>query len=256
MATEEFGGPETSSTGSRWSTGEGDLMTAGAARTNGQNGDNGVHGHNGHNAAESSPEQARDVAQAGVEAGKHVAAVSSDQAQEVISEFGHQAKLLLEQVRSELMDAAANQQRRVAEGLHALSQELGSMASKSQKEGLGKDLASQASRQVGSAAHWISEREPGSVVSEVRSFARSKPGMFVAIAAGVGLVAGRMTRGVKAGAPGDAPAHAMPVANDTPVTPYPAGDPVTSPYPSAGGLSADDPGLEVPSLPRQTEIRP
>lgn len=32
------------------------------------NGQNGVHGDNGHNAAESSREQARDVAQAGVEA--------------------------------------------------------------------------------------------------------------------------------------------------------------------------------------------
>ena len=75
------------------------------------------------------------------------------------------------------------------------------MASKSDEEGLAKDLAQQASQQLGSIAHWLQEREPGDLVTEVKDFARRKPGTFLAVAAGIGLVAGRMTRGVKAGAP-------------------------------------------------------
>ena len=76
------------------------------------------------------------------------------------------------------------------------------MASKSEQTGPATDLAQQASRQLGSVAHWVSEREPGSLVTELKDFARQKPGTFLAVAAGIGLVAGRMTRGVKAGAPG------------------------------------------------------
>ena len=76
------------------------------------------------------------------------------------------------------------------------------MASKSDEEGLAKDLAQQASQQIGSIAHWLSEREPGDLLSELKDFGRRKPGTFLAVAAGLGLLAGRMTRGVKAGTPG------------------------------------------------------
>jgi hypothetical protein len=73
------------------------------------------------------------------------------------------------------------------------------MASKSDQDGLASALAEQASRQTGTVAHWLAEREPGSLVGELKDFARAKPGTFLAVAAGIGLVAGRMTRGVQAG---------------------------------------------------------
>jgi len=129
--------------------------------------------------------------------------VATEQAKEVASEAGHQAKALLDQARSELVDHAASQQDRLAEQLHSLSHELGSMAAASQQEGLATDLAQQASRQVGTVAHWLSQREPGSLVGELKDFARNKPSTFLAVAAGIGLVAGRMTRGVKAGPPAE-----------------------------------------------------
>jgi len=135
--------------------------------------------------------------------------VATEQAKEVASEAGHQAKALLDQARSELVDHAASQQDRLAEQLHSLSHELGSMAAASQQEGLATDLAQQASRQVGTVAHWLSQREPGSLVGELKDFARNKPGTFLAVAAGVGLVAGRMTRGVKAGPPADSAAGTL-----------------------------------------------
>ena len=120
-----------------------ELFDAPETTTNGLSGTAGGTGRtasdspgSGRSTTDMAKEQAHDVADEGVQGGKHVAAVATDQAKEVASEAGHQAKALLDQARSELMDHAASQQNRVAEQLHTLSAELGSMASASQQEGL------------------------------------------------------------------------------------------------------------------------
>ena len=41
---------------------------------------------------------------------------------------------------------------------------------------------------------WLDQRDPGSLLEEARSFARQRPGTFLAIAAGVGVLAGRLSR--------------------------------------------------------------
>ncbi|MEP7035144.1 MAG: hypothetical protein ABI662_07970 [Dermatophilaceae bacterium] len=163
----------------------------------------------GQGTTQTAKEQAREVAHEGTVAGTHVASVATEQVKDVASEAGHQAKRLLDQARSELIDHAASQQNRLAEQLHSLSHELGSMARTSPQDGLATDLAQQASRQVGTMAHWLSQREPGSLVGELKDFARNKPGTFLAVAAGIGLVAGRLTRGVKAGPPQDSAAGTL-----------------------------------------------
>ncbi len=202
-------------------------------------------GYGDQSTKDTAKEEARSVAHEGVEGGKHVAAVGADQAKQVASEAGHQAKALLGQAQSELVDHASSQQHRVADQLHSLSRELGSMASKSDEEGLAKDLAQQASQQLGGIAHWLEKREPGDLITEVKDFARRKPGTFLAVAAGLGLVAGRMTRGVKAGAPeqndtGAELATTSPVRRDV-TTPVSS---VTSPGTAYG---EDRPGLVTPN---------
>ena len=197
-----------------------ELFDAPETTTNGLSGTAGGTGRtasdspgSGRSTTDTAKEQVQDVAHEGVHGGKHVVSVATDQAKEVASEAGHQAKALLDQARSELMDHAASQQNRVAEQLQSLSHELGSMASASQEEGLATDLAQQASRQVGTVAHWLSQREPGSLMGEMKDFARNKPGTFLAVAAGIGLVAGRMTRGVKAGPPVEGTEPGSPLAS-------------------------------------------
>lgn len=216
------------------------------------NGSSGTAGGTGRTASDSpgsgpsttdtAKEQVQDVAHEGVQGGKHIASVATEQAKEVASEAGQQAKALLDQARSELMDHAASQRTRIAEQLQSLSQELGSMAAKSQQEGPASDLAQQASRQVGTLAHWLSEREPGSLVGELKDFARNKPGTFLAVAAGIGLVAGRMTRGVKAGPPAEAAQPGSPMASSPqPGVTAPAWAPPAPPAPLAAtaGIPAD-----------------
>lgn len=158
-------------------------------------------GSNGQGARDAAKEEARGVAEEGVQGGKHVASVAVDQAKEVASEAGDQAQALWAQARSELLDQAASQKERVADQLHTLAHEFGSMAGGAEQKGLASGLADQASARVGNVADWVAERDPGSLVGELKSFARTKPGTFLAVAAGIGLLAGRMTRGVNAGPP-------------------------------------------------------
>ncbi len=74
------------------------------------------------------------------------------------------------------------------------------MARKSENPGVASDLARQAADRTGSVAGWLEGREPAAILDDLTSFARRKPGAFLAIAAGLGLVAGRLTRGLAADA--------------------------------------------------------
>jgi hypothetical protein len=142
-------------------------------------------------------DQAADVAGSAKDATAHVATVAKDDATHVATEAKDQARNVLDQARTELGEQAADQQQRVADGLRSLGSELGSMADGSQKPGIATDLAQQASAKVYEVADWLENRDPSSLLSEVRSFARSRPGTFLAIALGAGIAAGRLTRGLK-----------------------------------------------------------
>jgi ElaB/YqjD/DUF883 family membrane-anchored ribosome-binding protein len=159
-------------------------------------------------------DQAADLKDSAVDAGQRVADTAKDQAGNVAAEATNQAKDLLKQSREELRDHAAQQQARVADGLHSLSHELTSMASSSTDQGLAADLAREVAGRTHTVASWLDEREPGELLEEVRSFARERPGAFLGIAAAAGVLAGRLGRGLKEGpaSPDDSttghPAHA------------------------------------------------
>lgn len=143
-------------------------------------------------------DQARSVASDAKESGQQVAETAKEQTREVASEASQQAKELYQQVRSEFGDQAATQHQRAASGLRTLGNELSSMAQGSEQSGVATDLAKQASDRVHTLAGWLEQREPGDVLSEVTSFARRKPGTFLAAAAAVGFLGGRLTRGLAA----------------------------------------------------------
>jgi hypothetical protein len=142
-------------------------------------------------------DQAADLKQGTVEAGQHVASVAKDQASNVTAEAGRQAKDLLGQARSELSQQASAQQQRVADGLRSLSQQLHSMSEHSDEPGIAADLAKQGAHVTEQAASWFDGGDPGAMLNEVRSFARRRPGTFLLMAAGAGMLAGRLTRGLK-----------------------------------------------------------
>ena len=143
-------------------------------------------------------EQAAGVAGGASDAAQHVAGVAREQAGQVTAEAGRQVKQLVGQAQSELSDQAQVQQQKLAGGLHAVGDQLKSMANNSQEPGLATDLAHQAADRAHQVAGWLDGRDPGAVLDEVRSYARKRPGMFLAVALGAGLLAGRLARGLAA----------------------------------------------------------
>jgi hypothetical protein len=142
-------------------------------------------------------DQATDLRDSSIQTGKHVADVAREQASGVAVEAGRQGKHLLHQAQGQLEEQAAQGQQRLASQLLSLSDELHSMAGASGQGGMAADLASQAASRVRNAGQWLDDRKPGQVVDEVQSFARRRPAVFLALAVGAGLVAGRLTRGLK-----------------------------------------------------------
>jgi hypothetical protein len=142
---------------------------------------------------ETAKHEAANVKDTATEEAGHVVETAKTEAKSVAYEAKSQVKDLYHQSTSELKEQAGIQQRRVAEGLQSVGGELRSMADNAEG-GVAADLVRQTSQKISSAASWIGDRDPGSLLNEVKSYARRRPGVFIAGAALVGLVAGRLTR--------------------------------------------------------------
>ena len=143
-------------------------------------------------------DQAADVKDTAFDAGKNVATTARDEVANVAAETKQQAKSLLSSVTDEVQTQASSQQHKIAAAVHDLSKELGGMASGSAESGPLTDLAHQASHKGGEIAHWLENREPRDVLTEVTRYARRHPVTFLALCAVAGVVAGRITRGAVA----------------------------------------------------------
>lgn len=154
----------------------------------------------GSGTADTAQQEASGVASEAADQGKRVAGTAAEQASQVTSEAGRQAKDLYHQTRGQLADQASTGQRQAASGISALAEELKGLAEGRAGSGVATDLVHQASQRVEAVGTWLERREPADVLREVEGFARRRPVAFLAIAAGVGLVAGRLTRGLTAAA--------------------------------------------------------
>lgn len=154
--------------------------------------------------ADTAKREAAGVAGDAQDATKHVASVTKDQAANVVGEAKSQFRDLADQTTSQLKDQAGVQQQKVSEGLRSVSDELSSMADRSEGSGIATELVRNLSGRAGSAAGWLDGRDPGSLLDEVKSFAARKPGTFIAIAAGAGILAGRLAKALAADAKSDA----------------------------------------------------
>ncbi len=144
--------------------------------------------------------EAKNVGQTAAQAGSQVASVATDQAKEVAHETQRQAKDLLDQGRTQVKSQVVSQQQKAGQGLSSIAQELRALADGSSQgaPGPARDLLQQASSSVESFASMLQNREPAELLDEVRRFARRKPGLFLLGAAAAGVLAGRLTSGVKA----------------------------------------------------------
>jgi hypothetical protein len=194
-------------------------------------------------------DQAVDLGQGSVQAGRHVAEVAREQASGVVAEAGRQGRGLVQQAQQELEVQAAHGQQRLAKQLLSLGDELRSMADASGRGGMAADLTHQAASRVHDAGQWLDGHRPGQVAEEMQSFARRRPAVFLALAAGAGLVAGRLTRGLKNGASGNSMTPSAPAASQGPSSQWAQPSDLTG-YPPAPPAASDpatgtDPGTQA-----------
>jgi hypothetical protein len=190
--------------------------------------------------------QATDLSHSGIQTGKHVADVAREQASGVAVEAGRQGRDLLHQAQGQLEEQAAQGQQRLANQLLSLSDELRSMAGASGQGGMAASLASQAAWRVRNAGQWLDDRKPGQVADEMQSFARRRPAVFLALAVGAGLVAGRLTRGLK-DANSDNSAVAPAATQGLSEQWAQPADRASYPPATAAGVSDQTPGLSAPA---------
>jgi hypothetical protein len=175
-------------------------------------------------------EEAANVAGEAKGAARNVAETAKAEAANVASEAKNSARDLLHQAKSDLTSQAGTQQAKAAEGIRSISSQLRTMADAPDQQGVAADLIRQAADRSASVASWLDNRDPGSLLDEVKSFARQRPGTFLLLAAGAGLVAGRLGRSLQAGAPETRTAG---YGSDT-IPPYPVQPPVTEGSMDAG----------------------
>jgi ElaB/YqjD/DUF883 family membrane-anchored ribosome-binding protein len=128
------------------------------------------------------------------QAAQNVASTAGDEAKRTTREAKEQARQLWGQTRTDLTEQAATQQTRAATGLRELADQLTSMAERADDGGMARGLVDDVARRAGDAAGWLDQRDPGSLLEEARGFARRRPMAFLAAAAGLGVVAGRLSR--------------------------------------------------------------
>ncbi|MFF2495923.1 hypothetical protein [Agromyces sp. NPDC058064] len=148
-------------------------------------------------AMRSSDDRNRGTQSAGADAGEaahHVVDTAKQETRSVASEVGRQAKKLAGQVGDEFRGQAAMQQTRAADALHAAGTSFSRMADGSDDSGYAPQIVRAAGERVDAVATWLGTRDPAGVVDEVKRFARRRPGVFIAVAVGAGLVVGRLVR--------------------------------------------------------------
>jgi hypothetical protein len=165
-------------------------------------------------------EEAANVAGQAAGSAQNVAQTAKAEAANVASEVKTNARDLLQQAKSDLTSQAGVQQEKAAAGIRSISSQLHAMAEAPEQQGVASDLIRQAADRSASVASWLENRDPGSLLHEVKSFARQRPAAFLLLAAGAGMLAGRLGRSLQAGAP------ATTTSTGTAVPPQPHQPPV------------------------------
>jgi hypothetical protein len=131
------------------------------------------------------------------DAGRETAHDAKERARDVAHEATDRARGLADRARTELSSQAGSQQQKLAGGIRSLGDELSQMAGGTQDPGYASEIVERAGDATKQVAQWFEDREPAAVLREVEDFARRRPGLFLAMAAGAGLLVGRFLRGAK-----------------------------------------------------------
>lgn len=166
---------------------------------------------------------AEDVAGDAKEAGRAVKDTAVEEAAEVKDDAVREAKRLGNEASTMVESQAADQIDRAAVTVRGFSDDLERIARGDKPEpGLAQDLLDQLGSRADATATWLEDHDPREVLHEVQSFARRRPVAFLAIAAGVGFAAGRLTRGIQQNHTNDTEASSSQQSSGAPARNTPA----------------------------------
>ena len=181
---------------------------------------------------------------------KQAASVAQDEVKQVASDVRDQARGLLTETRTQVEDQSRTQRDRLVETIRTFSDDLDGMAA--QRGGLASDAAREVANRARSFGQQLDGREPAELLDDLRSFARRRPGIFLAGSVIAGVVVGRFLRGSRDAAAStnhdNRSTDAGSVTQENPLgTSYdttmtaaaPIDDPLTSPLASPAVTSAE-----------------
>jgi vacuolar-type H+-ATPase subunit H len=146
-------------------------------------------------------EKATDVARTAREESRGVAGDARDEAAAVVSEAAAQARNLGDETRTALRQQGSDGTAKAAGAVEQLAGRLRALADgDTDQAGDLQRYARDLGDRLGGVAGRMQDRGLDGLVDDVQTFARRRPGMFLAVAAGAGFAAGRLFRGVKADA--------------------------------------------------------
>lgn len=149
-------------------------------------------------AAQSGKAEANQLKNEAAGSGQRVKETAKEQAGNVKDEAVQQAKGLVGQLKSDIGDQVRPQQERLASTVRSLSDEIGAISRGEKPEtDYVAGLLGNVSGQVDSLASSLENKDGKDLLDDVRRFAARRPGVFLAVAGGIGLLAGRVTRGAK-----------------------------------------------------------
>jgi hypothetical protein len=144
-------------------------------------------------------DQAQQAASTAKDEAQNVAGVAKEQAQNIAGEAQQQAADLIGEARRQLEDQSRSQLDRLVGSLQELADDLERMArGDGAGSGMARTIVTEVSDRARSISSQVQGREPAEVLDQVRGFARRKPGTFLLGAAVAGVLAGRLTTGIKA----------------------------------------------------------
>jgi hypothetical protein len=157
---------------------------------------------------------------------RHAASVATDEAKQVASDVRDQARGLLDETKNQVQDQSRTQRDRLVDTLRTFGDDLDGMAQ--ERDGLASGAAREVAQRVRTISERLDGREPSELLDDLRSFARRRPGMFLAGALVSGMVVGRLLRGGRDAAQTDKVGADDDIATTQPRPVVPASPAVTS----------------------------
>ncbi|NEY34588.1 hypothetical protein GTU99_20690 [Streptomyces sp. PRKS01-65] len=128
------------------------------------------------------------------QAASQLTGTAGEQARAVVGEARHQAGSAIGDLRGRAMGEAEEQTRRAAGTLRQWANDLSDLARRAESDSPARSLVSQAADKGHWAADYLDEQGVEGMVSDLRGFARRRPGAFLGGALVAGLVVGRLAK--------------------------------------------------------------